>query len=97
MVTIANLMENLFPKRMQNLVIYAKTEPQILTENPRKSYVIRNMNENKIAFLGGPNVTPETGFPLLPGEVLYLNTAADIYAVAEDETEAVELRVIVLY
>jgi len=81
------------------------TEPVKITEKPRKMYLLRNFSQDANIFIGtDENVTPETGMPILPGEVLYLNTASDIYAVSQyisedliNENTRVELRYMIFH
>jgi len=93
-------MSFLFPIVGNYNKIVVTDEPVLVTNIPRKMYVLRNFSQDANIYVGfDENVSPDNGFPILPGEVLYLNTAADLYVVGEyvastgtDNNTTIELR-----
>jgi len=77
-------MSFLFPIVGNYNKINITNEPVLITNIPRKMYLLRNFSQDANIYLGfDENVSPDNGFPILPGETIYLNTAADVYATAE--------------
>lgn len=81
---LSNDMANLFPKVGTNINFSLQNAPRKVTSLPRKMYTIRNFTPGSTVFIGyAPEVSIENGFPILAGEVIYLNTAADVYILSD--------------
>jgi hypothetical protein len=91
-------MANLFPKVGNNINMNVQTEPMKITNIPRKMYTIRNFTPGATLYVGfTAEVDASTGFPVLGGEVVYLNTAADLYLVSDqDEDNYCDSRIMIM-
>jgi len=78
-------MSNLFPKVGEFFSVQVPTDSPIqLTDKPRKMYILRNLSEDARIYIGtNDSVTVHTGMPLLPGEVMYFNTASDLWVISD--------------
>jgi hypothetical protein len=79
-----DVMSNLFPIVGEYNRILTDENPQLITNKPRKMYLLRNFSKDSNLYIGtDENVSEITGFPILPGEVLYLNTADNLYVMSK--------------
>jgi len=95
---LTNDMSNLFPKIGTNVNFNLQNAPRKVTSIPRKMYTIRNYTPGATVFVGyTPEVDISSGFPILGGEVIYLNTAADLYILSDQIGEDFcDVRIMVL-
>ena len=80
-----DVMSNLFPKTGEYFNLNVPGDAPIkITDVPRKMYILRNLSEDARIYIGTNNlVTTANGMAILPGEVVYLNTASDIWAISD--------------
>lgn len=95
---LTNDMSNLFPKIGTTIKYELQNAPRLVTSIPRKMYTIRNFTPGATVFVGyTPEVDVLTGFPILSGEVLYINTAADLYILSDQEgVDFCDVRIMIL-
>ena len=97
-------MSFLFPIVGNYNKIVVTNVPVLITDIPRKMYLLRNFSQDANIYIGfDGNVSRDNGFPILPGETIYLNTAADLYAVSEyvatqgdNDNSEIDLRFMIL-
>jgi len=94
---LTNDMSNLFPKIGTNIRHEVQNTPILITTIPRKMYTIRNFTPGSTLFVGySPEVDNISGFPILAGEVVYLNTAADLYILSDlDGVDKCDVRIMI--
>jgi len=81
-----------------NVALQIDSTPALVTDIPRKMYVIRNYSHTTDLYVGyNDSVDEENGFPILPGEVVYLNFSGDIWVVAGSQSsEVIDARIMLM-
>jgi len=91
-------MSHLFPKIGTNVSLKINNTPTYVTDIPRKMYVIRNYSHTTDLYVGYNDAVDENnGFPVLPGEVIYLNFSGDLWLVAGSQSaEEIDARIMLM-